>query len=98
MSDPNWPFSDPPNVAVFTDRRIINGATWIYYVSHDEDDRAWQFHGSDGFADEENAAVVALKNMVKLDPSIGELADLPLNCCAWRETPESPWQRAEITE
>ncbi len=36
MLDP-WPFADPPNVAVFTSRRIVFGDVWIHYVSHDED-------------------------------------------------------------
>jgi hypothetical protein len=94
MTESNWPFIDPPNVAVFTDRRIVELGTWIYCVSHDRDDGAWQFHGPDGFADEENARVVALRTIFELDDSIGLLADLPLGWCAWRESVASHWQRA----
>jgi len=94
MSTTAWPFGDPPNVAVFTDKRILEGAAWIYYVGHDADDGAWQFHGPDGFADEGNAKVVALKTICELDASIMTLADLPLGWCAWRETKASAWQRA----
>lgn len=39
----HWPFEDPQNVAVFTVRSILDGDDWIYYVTHDEEDGAWQF-------------------------------------------------------
>lgn len=94
MDTAKWPFRDPANVAVFADKRILEGATWIYYVGHDRDDGAWQFHGPSGFVDEENASVVALKTICELDASVMALADLPLGWCAWRETVTSPWRRA----
>ena len=94
MSASEWPFDDPPNVAVFTDKRIVDGESWIYYVSHDSDDGAWQFHGPAVFADEEHAKVVGLKTILDLDPSVTALVDLPLGWCAWRETAIAAWQRA----
>lgn len=90
---PNWPFADPPNVAVFTSKKILAGDDWIYYVSHDEDDGAWQFHPKSGPTSESEAAVAGLSTMLALDASIAELADLPLGWCAWRDIPEAPWQR-----
>jgi hypothetical protein len=92
-----WPFADPPNVAVFTSRRILDGADWIHYVTHDEDDGAWQFHPSAGPTTEEEAAVVALKTIVDHDPSIAALADLPIGWHAWRTGREGAWQRSRIT-
>jgi hypothetical protein len=94
MSSNDWPFSDPPNMAVFIDKRIVEKSAWIYYVGHDADDGAWQFHGPDGFADEENAKVVSLKTVVQMDSSVKQLADLPLGWCAWRDAPEANWSRA----
>jgi hypothetical protein len=94
MSTTEWPFDDPPNVAVFTDQRILEGTDWIYYVSRDADDGAWQFHGPDGLAEEVNARVVALTTICSSDASVMTLADLPLGWCAWRETRDSEWQRA----
>ena len=38
--------------------------------------------------------VVGLGEILQLDSTIGELADLPSGWCAWRDTPESLWQRA----
>ncbi len=90
-----WPFADPPNVAAFTSRHILSGQDWIYYVSHDADDGAWQFHPQSGPTTEADAAVAALKTMLELEPALAEIADLPLGWCAWREARGAVWQRAE---
>ncbi len=93
-----WPFGDDPNVAVFTSRRIASGADWVYYVSHDEDDGAWEFYGPDGPASEDDTSIIGLGEMWRLTPRIAELADLPMGWCAWRESAHAPWQRMEIPE
>ena len=36
--------------------------------------------------------LVSLKQAYELDPSIGEIKDLPLGKEAWRETPQLPWR------
>lgn len=89
-----WAFADPPNVAVFTSRRITDGEDWIHYVTHDEEDGAWQFHPYRGPTTEAEAVVVGLRTIVKLDPAVAELSDLPFGWCAWRGSPDEPWQRA----
>lgn len=88
----DWPFADPPNVAVFTDKATFEGSTWICQVRHDADDGAWSFFGPAGF-DPANAWLVSLKQVVQMDESVTALADLPLGWRAWRETPNSAWQR-----
>lgn len=94
----NWPFSDQRNVAVFTSKRIVHEGDWVYYVTHDADDGAWQFHPHSGLTPESEAAVVSLETMVKLDSSLTQLADLPLGWHAWRKSPEANWERAPNTE
>ena len=90
MSD--WPFKDPPNVAVFTTVSVVKGGRSILRVSHDEDDGAWQFHtGQDINAGE--AMIVALREIVKLDPSVVLLADLPCGWIATRDSATSEWKR-----
>ena len=89
-----WPFADPPNVAVFTSWRILDGKEWISYVAHDEEDGAWQFLPKSG-ASMEEAALVLLKEIVDRDPSVKSLADLPFGWCAWREEKDQPWQRTK---
>ena len=90
----DWPFDDPPNVAVFTSKRIVEGTDWIYYVGHDADDGAWQFHGPSGPCDVDSAVLVSLKSVVQRDQSVRSLADLPVGWCAWREKPNGEWKRA----
>lgn len=91
----SWPFNDPPNVAVFTNKRIVEKTDWIRRVTHDEDDGAWQFHPQNGTSEEE-ASVVSLRTIVDIDPSILSLSDLPLGWCASRETQSGAWNRKKI--
>lgn len=88
-----WKFGDPPNVAVFTHRKIVDRTSPIAYVSHDQSDGAWQFLPTDAL-DASNAALVSLKSIVEIDESVVALADLPLGWHAWRDSNELPWQRA----
>jgi hypothetical protein len=39
----DWPFDQPPNCAVITQRHITHGATPILHVGHDSEDDRWQF-------------------------------------------------------
>jgi len=92
-----WPFEDPPNVAVIAVRTILDSSSWIAHVSHDADDGGWQFHTNEpGPPRAEDAVVVGLGEIVRLDQSIAELADLPLGWRAWRESEHAPWQRCPI--
>lgn len=47
------------------------------FVTHDQDDGAWQFHARKT-APASEGKIVALDEIVFRDPSIVELADLPL--------------------
>ena len=88
----DWPFEDPPNVATITTRPVMDGSSWIALVSHDEDDGGWQFIGPEGSLEDE-AMIVGLRSIMKRDPTVAELADLPLGRQAWRASPDAPWQR-----
>ncbi len=96
MSDP-WPFADPENLAVFTLRRIIRGESPILSVSHDEDDGRWQFLDGEE-AEIEDAALVCLGEMIRLDPSLLALADLPIGWSASRSSFQAPWKRMNPKE
>ena len=64
----------------------------ITHVFHDEDDHGWQFH----YAGEKSAAdllLVSLKNVVALDDSLLEIADLPPGWSAVRESRGDQWKR-----
>ncbi|WP_083458105.1 immunity protein Imm33 domain-containing protein [Herbaspirillum hiltneri] len=93
----SWLFADPPNMAVISHRRIVEGASPISFVSHDEDDGGWQFFpNSDGALDASEAVVASFKSIVNIDSSIVELADLPLGWCARRTSPTGQWTREKI--
>ncbi len=94
--DRTWPFADPPNARAATCWRIIRGEEWIHYVSHEGAGGGWQFRPH-GLAPESEKAVVALGEIVALDPSVRVLADLPVGWCAWRDRKGAPWVRAERT-
>jgi hypothetical protein len=87
-----WKFADPPNVVTCTVRQIVRDGHPILLVSHDDEDGGWQFLTGGAF-DLADALLVALKEIVALDPSIVELADLPLGWQAWRERPGALWVR-----
>ena len=86
-----WVFADPPNVATYTTANVLAGHP-ILLATHDEDDGAWQFlcgttnESADG-------RIVGLGCIVDLDPSVTEMADLPLGRRAWRDSPSDPWRR-----
>jgi hypothetical protein len=89
----DWPFDDPEDVAVFTTRRIMDGHSSVLLVTHDEEESGWQFLDS-GDLEREDAMLVSLLSMTERDPSLLQLADLPVGWIAWRESPETPWRRS----
>jgi hypothetical protein len=88
----DWPFADPRNVAVLTVRQIIRDGEIIQHVMHDIDDGTWQFLQLNT-PDVADAMVVALDEIVQIDPTVAELADLPLGWHAMRNILSDPWQR-----
>ena len=89
----DWEFDEPRNVATITTRQILRESHPILLVSHDADDGSWQFL-TDGTFSMEDAMLVALHTIVQHDPSVCELADLPLGWVAQRESANSPWRRS----
>ena len=61
-------------------------------MSHDEDDGAWQFLG-DSMSDGGGPIVSCFHHPIDNDPSLSELADLPLGWAAERAKPGEPWTR-----
>ena len=88
----DWPFADPPDVATFTVRQIIDGTRPILLVSHDADDGGWQFLTGEALS-MDDALLVALKEIVLRDPSVLLLADLPTGWQASRRDAEAQWVR-----
>ena len=92
MIDTIWPFDQPRDCAVITLRPIAFDGAPILHVTHDADDDGWQFLGA-AAADTDQAAVLALSEIVRLDPTVLEIADLRPGWHASRESKSAPWQR-----
>lgn len=86
-----WPFEDGRRVAVFTTTHVVRAGKPILYVSHDADDGAWQFHSGD-LVSTKDMMLLALEEILEIDPSIASLANLPLGYCAERRNPRSAWR------
>lgn len=89
-----WPFADPENTAVFTTRQVVERGLPILWVWHDADDGAWQFLCGTT-SDDEDLLVVGLAEIVRIDPSVASVADLPLGWKAWRPSPGDSWKRSD---
>lgn len=93
-SQPNWKFSDPPDAIAFLTETVRDGAEQVTYVSHDAEDGAWQFLG-DRMMDGGGPVLSCLRHLVDRDPTLEELADLPLGWYAVRDEVGAPWTRWE---
>jgi len=96
MTQPDtWPFDDPPNTAAITTADVLEGRAPVALVTHDEDDGAFQFLPPGGApSDWREGRVVGLRTMLAMDPTLAEVADLPMGWWAWREGPGKPWTRS----
>jgi hypothetical protein len=92
----NWEFKYPPSTAVIANRKIFQHGGWIAYVSHEVDEAGWQFHTNDAEVSESDAQVVSLEDILNHDPSICELADLPVGWQAWRASAMAVWKRSPL--
>ena len=96
MTAKSWLFRDSPNVAVITHRNVLSGEKPIGLVTHDADDGGWQFLSDETLPlDASDGRVVALGEIVALDPTVLSLADLPVGWRAWRTSTQDPWQRSK---
>ncbi len=90
MNIKKWPFKDKLDVISITTKGIVEEGKTILYVTHDKDDGMWQFH--DGtILKEEDARIVSLKEVYELDPSIGNISNIPCGWHAWRDSKDGEW-------
>ena len=75
-------------------RQVLEGSEPIVLVSHDADDHGWQFIGTSE-ASMADAKLVCLEEIVHLDPTVLEVADLPPGWQAIRERVGGAWTRHE---
>ena len=88
-----WPFADTPSTVSFALTHFFKQGLPILHVSHDEDG-SWRFHSGKAWTTEDRL-MVGLGEIVSLDPTIADLADLPLGWQAHRKSNKEPWVREE---
>lgn len=86
----NYNFVDEKNTMVITTKNIVNKEKSILLVSHDEDDGMWEFLDGDDVK-EEDAIIVSLFEIVQLDSTVNQIADLPLGWISYRDSIQNEW-------
>ena len=90
-------FEENINTAVFTTSFVVTGKNEITYVTHEIEDGAWQFFSNDKFENYEDVAmIVSLGEIIELDNTLLDLADLPLGYTASRQSVRDTWERRKI--
>ncbi len=85
-------FNDSLNTAVFTTKFVIKEKKPITYVSHDDEDGAWQFFSDDDFEQYEDVAMlVSLEEIITIDNTVLQIADLPFGYIATRRLLNDNW-------
>ena len=85
----DFKFYEDRNLGVFTTQETLDGKPilWVYH----NDDGDWQFHSEEN-PNLDNAKLVSLENIVKLDPTLNEIYYLNFGQSATRETSKSEWE------
>lgn len=91
----DFKFYEERNLGVYTTKQVLEGAP-ILFVYHNEDGD-WQFHSSSE-PNLDEAKLVCLEEIVKLDPTINKIYYLPYGWAAWRESKDGEWEIEEDTE
>ncbi|MDC0742157.1 hypothetical protein [Polyangium mundeleinium] len=79
------------NLGVITTSAVLAGAP-ILLVSHDADDGGWQFLCGTT-SDPADGRVVHVREILTTDPTVVEVADLPLGWVAFRGAIGAEWTR-----
>ncbi|HVU99127.1 MAG TPA: hypothetical protein VHE34_28085 [Puia sp.] len=82
-------FKENLNTAVFTSDYVLSGSSPIVYIAHHEDG-SWEFWSKETIS-ESDVRVVSLQQIIAIDPSVLEVADLPLQFAAVRDDISRPW-------
>ncbi len=95
MSSGSWPFDVAPRTAVVTTKYVMTRALPVVYVSHEIDgengELQWQFHCGNGDYRPEVLLLVALEEVLDVDPTLRDVAALPVGHAARRTGTGAPW-------
>jgi hypothetical protein len=90
-----WLFDQGENTAALTSRQVLEGKFPILDVVH-YDDSSWAFTcGTTN--DGADARVVGMAEIIATDPTLHDVADLPLGWCATRPCVGGTWHRCPVS-
>jgi hypothetical protein len=84
-------FKESLDTAVLTTRYVVKDKSPILFVFH-EMDGSWQFHGNETDVDNKDIMLVGLGEIIEIDNTILEIADLPLGFEAMRSGKDGLWK------
>lgn len=85
-----YQFAESENTACFTCRHVVREGAAILRVTHDADDGGWQFLCGGDHA-EDDALILGMGEIVRIDPSVNGLHEMPEGVGASRESREGEW-------
>lgn len=91
FSPDDWLFDGPANTLSYCTEHVMDAGYFIEEVYHDHDGD-WQFFHNDGDASG-SPRVICLGCVCDHDPTVMALGDMPAGWFAYRDDPDSPWQR-----
>ena len=89
----DWPFDQAPNVAAITTVRVLKDKCPVLSVTHYSDDHSWAFLCGTTNATKDGR-VIGMHEVLKLDPTLRTIADLPPGWTAWRERIGAVWHKS----
>ena len=88
-----WPFDQPPSAKAFTTRSVLEDAETVRIVVHFEDDGSWAFLC--GTTDDvKEGRLATMEQVVSLDVTLFDLADLPKGWTARRTHLAGAWTQS----
>ena len=91
-------FNIADDTMVVTSSYVTQGGYPILEVSHEDDEEGgslWQFHCGNGDYSMDKMELVRLDTILGMDPTVIEIAHLPLGQCARRPAPNANWSIGE---
>lgn len=94
QKETEWPFDQAKNCAVYTISQILNSESPIHIVYHDLEDNGWQFLSNIEYS-MEDAKIVTLEEITKIDPSVFDVAHIKPGFQAKRSAIGKEWEIAK---
>ncbi len=94
MSDDKWAFDQTPDTAAISSTHIFKNSLPILLITHYEDDHSWGFQ-SGLEVTMEDVMVVGMKEIVTIDPTVVEVANLEPGWSAQRTAVGAEWVRSK---